>query len=65
MISQQQSNALADNPASPSSKERLTLSGLLACEAFLFAAVISSASGVLFWAALAMIPIAIFCIRCS
>ena len=56
MISQQQSNALADNPASPSSKERLTLSGLLACEAFLFAAVISSASGVLFWAALAMIP---------
>ncbi len=56
MISQQQSNALADNPASRSSKERLTLSGLLACEAFLFAAVISSASGVLFWAALAMIP---------
>ena len=55
MISEQQSNALAATPASSLTSGRLTLSGLLACEAFFFAAVLVSTSGVLFWVAAAMI----------
>ena len=55
MISEQQSNALAAPPASSLTSGRLTLSGLLACEAFFFAAVLVSTSGVLFWVAAAMI----------
>ncbi|WP_341706878.1 methyl-accepting chemotaxis protein [Halopseudomonas sp.] len=55
MISEQQSGAISGTPAPGVIKGRLTLSGLLACEAFFFAAVLSSTSGLLFWAALVMI----------
>lgn len=55
MISEQQNGAISGAPAPGVIKGRLALSGLLACEAFFFAAVLSSTTGLLFWAAVLMI----------
>ncbi|UJJ32015.1 methyl-accepting chemotaxis protein [Halopseudomonas maritima] len=55
MISDPRSEALSSPTPANDARGLLPLAGLVVCELFLFAAVLLSTSGVLFWAALAML----------
>ena len=55
MMSEQHAEALAPAAKPVLARGRLALAGLIICELFLFAAVLLSTTGVLFWAALAML----------
>lgn len=55
MMSEQHAEALAPAAKPALARGRLALVGLIICELFLFAAVMLSTTGVLFWAALAML----------
>ncbi|HIQ54901.1 MAG TPA: hypothetical protein EYH51_16825, partial [Pseudomonas pachastrellae] len=55
MMSEQHAEALAPAAKPVLARGRLALAGLIICELFLFAAILLSTTGALFWAALAML----------